>query len=185
MSDSSQRLELASETKDRVAAHRLGSEFNAFLFSPIGDDRNGMQLRVVSLLARRDLDPWREAASLAAMSVDAATRRLESLIRALPNQSLTLPDSGTIATRLIALLPRRTDSGIRSPENQAKAPDAESVAQGRRTLVVAMIVVISMILLMGAQLARLRNEPAAQPGAADVTPAPLTPSETPPPPTEK
>ena len=187
MSDSSQRLELASETKDRVAAHRLGSEFNAFLFSPIGDDRNGMQLRVVSLLARRDLDPWQEAASLAAMSVDAATRRLDSLIRTLPDQPLTLPDSRSIATRLIALLPRWTDPKIRPAEKQARAADAGAVARRRRTMVVAIILVISMLLLMGARLAMLHNQPPTQPAAADGPPAPspVIPSQTQPPAPEK
>jgi len=44
----------------------LGAEFDDFLFAIIGDDRNGMQLSVVSVLARMDLDPWHEAATLAA-----------------------------------------------------------------------------------------------------------------------
>jgi hypothetical protein len=34
---------------------RLSGEFDAFLFSSIGDNRNGIPLSVVSLLARRDL----------------------------------------------------------------------------------------------------------------------------------
>ena len=35
----------------------LGSGFDAFLFAVIGEDRNGMALSVVSMLARMDLDP--------------------------------------------------------------------------------------------------------------------------------
>ena len=182
MSDSSQPLELANEIKLRIPAPRLASEFNTFLFSPIGDDRNGMPLSVVSLLARRDLDPWQEAASLAAMPADAATRRLESLLRALPDQALTLPDSGSVANRLIALLPRRTDPKTQGPGKQAEAHGAVAAAPSRRTVVVTMIVVVSMVLLMGAQLARLRNEPPAKPVAADALPAPVAPSQTPPPP---
>jgi len=186
MPDSSQQLELANEIKTRVPAPRLGSEFNAFLFSPIGDDRNGMPLSVVSFLARRDLDPWQEAAILAVMPADAATRRLESMIRALPDQPLTLPDSGTVANRLIALLPRRIDPKIGGPESQAKTDDAAAFALSRRTTVVAMIVVVTMMmLLMGAQLARLRNEPPAQAVAVDAPPAPVTPPRTLPPPIEK
>jgi hypothetical protein len=181
MSDSSQQLELANEINARVRAPRLGSEFNAFLFSPIGDDRNGMPLSVVSLLARCDLDPWQEAGSLAAIPADAAIRRMESLIRALPDQPLTLPDSRTIATRLIALLPRPTDSGIRPLAKQAKTSDAEAVAPGRRTVAVAMIIVISTILLIGVQLATLRNQPPTQHVAADAVPAPITPTQTLPP----
>jgi hypothetical protein len=168
--------------KAPAAAPRFGSEFDAFLFSPIGDDRNGMPLRVVSLMARRDLDPWQEAARLAAMPADAATRRLDSLIRGLPDQPLTLPDSGTIAIRLIALLPRWTDPHIRSPGKQGKPADAAALALSRRTTVVAMIVLICMMLLIGTQLARLRNESPALHGAADAPPAPSTPSQTQPPP---
>lgn len=40
------------------------SEFNAFVFAPIGEERNGMLLSVMSALARRDIDPWQEAARL-------------------------------------------------------------------------------------------------------------------------
>jgi len=172
-------------SKAPAAAPRFGPEFNAFLFAPIGDDRNGMPLSVVSLLARRDLDPWQEAASLAAMPADAATRRLDSLIRALPDQPLTLPDSGTIAIRLIALLPRCTDPNIGPPVRQGKAADVAALAPSRRTTVVAMIVLISMILLMGAQLARLRSETPAMHGAGDAPPAPSTPSRSQPPPTKQ
>jgi hypothetical protein len=171
-------------SKAPAAAPRFGPEFNAFLFSPIGDDRNGMPLSVVSLLARRDLDPWQEAASLATMPADAATRRLDSLIRALPDQPLTLPDSGTIAIRLIALLPR-TDPNIGPTERQGKAADVAALALSRRTTVVAMIVFISMILLMGAKLARLRSETPAMHGAGDAAPAPSTPSQSRPPPTKQ
>jgi hypothetical protein len=168
--------------KAPAAVPRFGSEFDAFLFSAIGDDRNGMPLSVVSLMARRDLDPWQEAARLAAMPADAATRRLDSLIRALPDQPLTLPDSGTIAIRLIALLPRWTDPNFRPPGKQGKAADAEALALSRRNTVVAMIVLICTMLVIGAQVARLRNEGPAPHGAADAPPAPITPSQTQPPP---
>jgi hypothetical protein len=42
----------------RVTAATLGMEFDDFLFAPIGDDRNGMLLSVLSVLARLDFDPW-------------------------------------------------------------------------------------------------------------------------------
>jgi hypothetical protein len=182
MTDSSRQLDLATEMKAAAHAPRLGSEFNAFLFSTIGEGRNGMPLSVVSLLARRDLDPWLEAASLAAMPADAASQRLDSLIRALPDQPLTLPDSRTIATRLIALLPRWTDPNIRPPEKQARATAA--VALRRRNIVVGMILVICLLFLMGAQLATFSNESSTLP-AADAPPSAITPAQTHPPPTEK
>ena len=95
MSDSSLQLDLAIAMKRPTPAPRLGSEFDAFLFSPIGEDRNGMPHSVMSPPARRDLAPWQEAVSLATPPADAATRRLVPLIWALPDQPSTLTDSGT------------------------------------------------------------------------------------------
>jgi hypothetical protein len=85
----------------------LGSEFDDFLLAPIGEDSNGMLLSVLSALARLDVDPWEEAAQLAQLPEDTATRKLASLIAALPNGPSARPDPATIAPRLIALLPCR------------------------------------------------------------------------------
>lgn len=85
----------------------LGREFDSFLFASIGDERDGPLLSVVSALARLDVDPWKEAASLARMPSDQAKRRLASLIASLPNgpaSGVSLPPE-IIAARLIALLP--------------------------------------------------------------------------------
>jgi hypothetical protein len=83
-----------------------GSEFNDFLFAPIGEDENGMLVSVLSGLARSDVDPWQEAARLAQLPRETATRRLAALIGALPDRAASYPDPRAIATRLIALLPR-------------------------------------------------------------------------------
>jgi len=83
-----------------------GSEFNDFLFAPIGEDRNGMLVSVLSGLARSDVDPWQEAAKLAQLPGEAATKELAALIGALLDKAASYPDPRTIATRLIALLPR-------------------------------------------------------------------------------
>jgi hypothetical protein len=48
----------------------LGSEFDDFLFAPIGEDGNGMLLSVLSALARLGFDPWEEAAKLAQLPGD-------------------------------------------------------------------------------------------------------------------
>jgi hypothetical protein len=187
MTDSSRQLDPANEMKAAARASRLGSEFNAFLFSPIGEGSNGIPLSVVSLLARRDLDPWLEAANLAAMPADAAARRLDSLIRALPDQPLTLPDSRMIATRLIALLPRRTDPNIRPPEKQATvtAADAAALTLRRQSIVVAMILVLCVLFFMGSHFATVSNESSTPPGAADAPPSPITPAQARPPSSEK
>ncbi len=90
----------------------LGSEFDNFLFAPIGEQSNGMLLSVLSALARLDLDPWQEAARLARLPGKTATERLASLIAALsetslPDETWAHPDPQTSAARLVALLPRQ------------------------------------------------------------------------------
>ena len=84
----------------------LGSEFDSFLFASIGED--AMLLTVLSALARSNVDPWEEAARLARMPKEAATKSLALLIAALPDREATHLDSGTTAARLVEPSPRRT-----------------------------------------------------------------------------
>lgn len=96
----------------RIASFsRPGSEFDDFLFAPVGEDRNGMLLSVLSALARQDLDPWQEAARLAHLPAESATERLASLIAL---QDVTMPhrEPEVIAGRLISLLPRQSKGPI-------------------------------------------------------------------------
>jgi hypothetical protein len=61
----------------------VGSEFNVFLFARVCEDRNDTPLSMLSALARLDLDPWQEAAELAQLPRESATRRLASSIATL------------------------------------------------------------------------------------------------------
>ena len=81
----------------RGAASRPGSEFDTFLFAPIGDDGNdsGMQLSVLSALARQGTDPWEEAGRLAGLPDEMAARELTALIAALPTGASARPDGGS------------------------------------------------------------------------------------------
>ncbi len=130
--------------------YRLGSEFDAFLFAPIGEDKNGLSLSVVSALARMDLDPWQEAAALAALPPDAATQKVAALFRTLPDESLSDPDRDKMATRLIALLPRpaRTAAG---------SGNVRSVAHPR-LVASALFFAFYMLVLLVSQLTMSRHD---------------------------
>ena len=52
------------EIKARSGPKFLRSDFNAFLYASIGEDRADGELSVVSALARLDVDPWQEAEKL-------------------------------------------------------------------------------------------------------------------------
>ena len=91
------------------------SEFDAFLFSPIGEDKNGIELRMLSLLARQDVDPWEEAAKMARLPLNLATASLTSLIAGASGELKSQPDPEIVASRIVGLLPRL--SGIAHPLN--------------------------------------------------------------------
>jgi hypothetical protein len=81
------------------------SEFDAFLYAPVGACGNDQPLSVLSALARLNVDPWKEAAKLARLSKDTATERLSSMIAAQPGGYWTDLDTASIAARLVVLLP--------------------------------------------------------------------------------
>ncbi len=155
----------------------LGSQFDNFLFAAIGQDRNGMSLSVVSALARMDLDPWHEAASLAGMSVERATGKLISLLATLPDPSLKGLDPRTTAARLIALLPQRPDSNTRSAATGVGPVVAAHPLTRRKVILLA----ICMILMLSAQLALVRRLPPTHADtAAHPSVLPATASRAPP-----
>ena len=129
----------------RAAAIALpGAEFNDFLFAPIGEDRNGVLVSVLSGLARLDVDPWQEAADLAQLPGETATQRLASLIGALRDGDPSYLDPRTIAMRLIALLPNRNGT-----KNQSQnRPDSISATINSRPW---WAYVIFMCFVLGAQ----------------------------------
>jgi hypothetical protein len=130
-----------------VAAFFLGSEFDAFLFAPIEEDRNGMLLSVVSALARLDVDPWQEAADLARLPRETATQRLAAVIAGLPHGSSARPDPGVTAARLVALLPHET--GSNTSVRQASLGAAPSIQS--KAGIYAALYVIFIAFVMGGQ----------------------------------
>jgi hypothetical protein len=92
----------------------IGSEFDDFLYAQIAEESNGM-LSMLSALARRNVDPWDEAARLARLPREAATRFVTNLISDLPEGPTKRVDPGPVAERLIALLPQRLATTLHAP----------------------------------------------------------------------
>jgi hypothetical protein len=86
-----------------------GSALDGFLFADVGREANGMTLSVLSAFARREMDPWQEAAYLATLPAAAAIDRLARVIAAMPASPWSLQDATGIAERLVPLLPVRDD----------------------------------------------------------------------------
>jgi hypothetical protein len=122
-------------------------QYTEFLFEPLGDDRNGVPLALASILGRMSLDPWSEAASLAAMPADVAAKKLAALIEAMPNDSLPRLESNTLAERLIRLLPRRSN-----PTNTTTVPLVDAGATEPRPLVTYLVWIALLCLLFVAAI---------------------------------
>ena len=80
------------------------SQYNDFLFAPIGEEKTGT-LTVLSALTRLGLDPWLEAARLAGMPRSAAIQSFAAIVARLPRGDWTASDTAAIAARLVAWLP--------------------------------------------------------------------------------
>lgn len=92
--------------KRPTANSTLGSEFDDFLYAPIGEINDDMPFSVLSALARQNVDPWEEAAKLALLPRDSAIVRLTSVIFSVDAEPSTQPGAATNGARLVALLPR-------------------------------------------------------------------------------
>jgi hypothetical protein len=104
----------------RPSVSNLTSIYDHFLFAPICEEVNGMQLSVVSALARMDVDPWEEATRLAAMPKASAERALVSTLDKVLAKRWNPSETEVIATRLVQLLPQRRESATIAPTGTAR-----------------------------------------------------------------
>ena len=87
--------------------HPDGSDYDAFLFAELGEDRTGAAVTVLSALARLDLEPCTEARELARLAREDAQVRLTKHFEAITDiPALTLAIEGK-AAKLVSLLPKR------------------------------------------------------------------------------
>jgi hypothetical protein len=81
------------------------SGLEPLLFAEVGDQRSGVGLTVLSLLARLGLDPWAEAARWVTLPKSAAIACLAGNIARMPLCPQAIAEAHATATRLILLLP--------------------------------------------------------------------------------
>jgi hypothetical protein len=67
--------------KDPAMAYaptQLGQDpqFEPFLYAPLGEDRRGSSVTVLSMLARLGVDPWSEASELSRLPVSGGTAKV-------------------------------------------------------------------------------------------------------------
>ena len=92
------------------------SEYNAFLFAAVGEEKVGLPLTVLTALTRLGFDPWREAARLSDLPRETAARAFAVTIAMLPEGDWKASESEAIAARLVNWLPGRSALAIPSVE---------------------------------------------------------------------
>jgi hypothetical protein len=123
----------------------LSTDYDEFLFAPIGEAAPGMPLTVLSMLARLDLDPWEEAASLMHLPQEPAAQRLASLL-AQPQIGWTSPvDPVTTATRLVKLLRRPPPRRVPAAEKPARDAVVAPAKGGNKTIYYLFAVVFMLV----------------------------------------
>ena len=151
---------------DSASVKNFKSEFDAFLFSPVGEDKNGIELRVVSLLARQDVDPWEEAAKMARLPLKLATASLTSLIAQSSGELKFQQDPEIVASRIMGLLPRQ--SSIALPLNGS--PPFFGVSN--ETSVLASVVFALMVLVSIYFASHIKPSPVANNPATNTSSVP-------------
>jgi hypothetical protein len=152
-----------------------GSEYHAFLYAPISEDREGMTLSVLSALARQELDPWTEAARLSQLPQKTATEQIMGLLELLPGRIVATLDREEVARRLSALLPRHSApnlfGALHSPATEERKPTVIDFSWRYFYLY------FCLMMLMNWLLAGLRAPPAAsaETSSSTVTRAPGSP----------
>ena len=108
------------------------SEYNAFLFAAVGEEKIGMPLTVLTALTRLGIDPWQEAARLADLSKEAALRTFAATIAKLPEGDWKAADSEAIAARLLSWLPGKSTKAV--PRSRGQTQPCRQDEAGLRAL---------------------------------------------------
>lgn len=97
----------------------IDPKFDKFLQLHVGDDRNGVSVSVLSMLARLGVDPRREASDLAAMPEASARKRLDTLMSQFTDVPFWVPSRNDVILRLLSFMPQGSFSGNSTLRNQS------------------------------------------------------------------
>ena len=107
------------------------SAYNDFLFGSLGQDAAGIEVTMLSALSRLGIDPWQEAAHLAALPREAAAEALAATILRLPDWIGRDAEVPKIAGRLVALLPKGAVAEIPQTK-EARVASLEAAVRSER-----------------------------------------------------
>ena len=131
------------------------SEYNAFLFAAVGEEKVGLPLTVLTALTRLGFDPWREAARLSDLPKETAARAFAATIAMLPEGDWKASESEAIAARLVNWLPGR--SALAIPLVEATLIRGKKKMGSRIATVLSWVVLAAVLLFLGLHLLGDKN----------------------------
>ena len=136
-------------------------QFDEFLCASIGEEKNGMALSVLSAFARRNVDPWQEAARLSQLPREVATGELCSLIAEFSPGAPGRASPREIAERLMAPLPH----SHRSAASRRKTFLGRAALTRRETVRTAVVLLFLLFWLVFAAVGPQSVKPVAAPAS--------------------
>lgn len=124
------------------------TEFERFLYAPVGEDRNGYVVTVLSTLARLGLDPWNETSELVTLGRDAARARLAILLSRFRDVPALGSDHGKVARELSLLLPESAPA-LSLKEAASKVADGRLGSSTAIWAILAILFFLVQILFTG------------------------------------
>ncbi|TCM76787.1 hypothetical protein [Rhodovulum steppense] len=121
-------------------------EFERFLYAYVGEDRRGSAVTVLSALARLNLDPWAEAAELAALGREGAATRFGLLLARVRDVPALGQDHGPVGRDLTRLLP---EGAARPGSTGAAAKIGFPISSGAFWAILAAFLVLAQIMFGG------------------------------------
>jgi hypothetical protein len=137
--------------------------FSQFLYAFVGDDANGMELTLLSALARQNMDPWQKAADLSQLPGCVAMRALETLLKSVPGHESPV-ERTALAGRLLSLLPHPVD--IKDRGANPSCPPAPARSDPTTELTLVLLYFMAMLVCGWWFSDRTPAEASAQPPAA-------------------
>jgi hypothetical protein len=149
----------------------LGRKFDVFLFSPVGEDRNGMSVSVLSTFARRNIDPWRTADEMARQPVDEAAKRLSKMIETIAGGPLSDGPRQLTAIQLIELL---SHNGFATPESSRTALPVGNAALATPKLALTLLLIALVWMAVAQGVISVQPSPKANDRATAASEAHIT-----------
>lgn len=124
----------------------LPSQYDDFLYAVLEPPAHGPSITVLTLFARLDLDPWEEAARLAALSTQDAEVALAATLCRVAGEMRDPYEAKATACQLVARLPRISPS-----TRGASEPATVTSQRGSNFWLIWLCVQIFLLMLVSAQ----------------------------------